>query len=503
MATDSNLPFEMTTDALNDWLQGLSALSTTQAAHQLSQALKQLKEQKCPDSELLPLLVNLTPLTLHFSMSLSAAVASEPHLSDKAFKLGKLSMQLPRQLALLFCQLAEAKELEAGALQACIYYALQLIGYSLRCYNLFYEMPSASLWKKSASLYKLAAENNFLTQPQHTKLAEFKTQSNIESVLKRNLLFTLLAPTLFKSEEISHFFQLANESAHLLEISVEQDMHDFGFYWDLKSDMPPCPVKKNYRSLPDDFMALDSKRISQELQLGTIATPLSPGTQNKLALILSGYRQVFGAIIPGLPSSSRLIAGFESICSYLQDQNKLSKISQLSSQLPESKGPEFNLSLVPLEHQRNVFDADDRPFTKQQNLGKAVNLLKTPNKAYLIAESRSLECWTGDIALLYKAQHPESLAIIRQQIFNDLSNANHFLLEQIPGSCNIYSIANRAIESNAILVGENSTSPQVFLAAGKYNIDSKIPLTIGKSLQLTACIESNGFFARFKFNFSS
>ena len=503
MATDSDLPFEMTTDALNDWLQGLSTLPNTQAAHHLSQALKQLKAHKGQASELLPTLIHLTPLTLHFSTSLSAALSGETHFSEKAFKLGKLSMQLPRQLALLFCQLAESKALEANLLQTCIYYALQLIGYSLRCYNLFYEMPSASLWKKSANLYKLAAENNCLTQPQPTKLSEFKTQVNIESALKRNLLFTIFAPTLFKSEETSHLFQLANESAHLLEISVEQDIHDFGFYWDLESDIPPCPVRKNYHSLPKGFMALDSKRISHELQLGTIPTSLSPSTQNKLALILSSYQQVFGSIIPGLPSSSKLIAGFDSICIYLQEQNKLSKINQLGSQLPGSKSLDLNLSLVPLEHQRNVFDADRRPFTKPQNLGKAVNLLKTPNKTYLIAESRGLECWTGDIALLYKEQHPVSLALIRQQIFSDLSHANHFLLEQIPGNCNIYSLADSAVDSNAIVVGESSNNPQVFLAAGKYNVDSKIPLTIGQSLHLTACIESNRYFARFKFKLSA
>lgn len=499
MTTNSNLPFEMTTNVLTDWLQGLSTLPNTLAAYQLGQALTQLKEQKSQANKLLPILISLTPLTLRFSIGLSAAVSGKTHSSDNCLKLAKLSVQLPRQLALLFCQLAESDALKANALNTCIYYALQMIGYSLRCYNLSYETPSASLWKKSASLYKLAVANNCLTQPQQTKLAEFKTQTTIASVLRRNLLFTILSPTLFKSEEISHFFRLANESAHLLDISEARETSDFGFYWDLNHDMPPCPVKKNQRYLPDGFIALDSKRISRELQMGTISTPLSPGTQNKLALILSGYHQVFGSISPGLPSSSKLIAGFGSVCTYLQEQSKLSKINQLSSQLLESKSLDFDLSLVPLEHQRDVIDAACRPFTKQQNLGKPVNLLNTPNKTYLIAESRSLECWMGDIALLYKEQHPVSLAIIRQHHFNDLSYANHFLLEQLPGNCNIYSIANSAINSYAILVGENSSNPQVFLAAGKYSIDSKISLTIGRSLHLTACIESNRFIARFKF----
>lgn len=501
MTTDNNLPSKITTDTLNEWLQNLSALPNTLAAHQLSQVLRKIKEQQSPDNELFSLLINLTPLTLHFSSNLSTVVSSETHFSDKAFKLTKLSMQLPRQLALLFSQLAENKTLEADALNTCIYYALQMIGYSFRCYNLAYEMPSASLWKKSAGLYKLAIANNSLAEPQQTKLVEFKAQTTIESVLKRNLLFTILAPTLFKSEEIQHFFRLANEYAHLLEISIDPETSDFGFYWDLNKDMPACPVKKSHSYLPDNFMALDSKRISQELQLGTISTPLSPSTQNKLALILSGYHQVFGSIIPGLPSSSKLIAGFGSVCNYLQEQSKLSKINQLSSQQSKFKSLDLNLSLVPLEHQRNVFDTDTSPFTQQQNPSISVNLSKTPNKIYLIAESRRLECWTGDITVLYKEQYPASLAIIRQQHFNKLSQINQFLLEQIPGSCSIYSIAN-TLDSYAIIIGENSSNPQVFLAAGKYKVDSKIPLITGKSLHLTACIESNCFFVRFKFNFS-
>lgn len=501
MATDKPLPFELTPDALAEWLDGLSAVPHAQAAHQLNLALKQLKDEKCPPIQLLPLLVNLTPLTLLFSNSLSATAANETDLSHKSLKLGKLSMQLPRQLALLFCQIIESKTLESADQNAAIYYALQLIGYSIRCYCLFYEVPSTTLWKKSALLYKLAEAGEALNLQQATKLSEFKTQADIESVIKRNLLFSITSPRLYKPEEVIQLFQLANQYAHLLEIETSADKSDCGFYWDLSKDAPPYPVRKNNRPLPSNFMGLKCPGISHEFQLGTIVTKLSPSNQNKLALLFSGYKQVFNAIIPGMPSRTKLIPGFVGTCHYLQELNKLSKINQLSSQLHDPKNVNRGLALVPLEHQRNVFDNTERPFSGETALGKYVNLHKTPNKSYCVAESRMPDCATGDIALLYKEQHPVSLAIIRQQNYNDLANATQLLLELMPGNCTIYSIANNGNDASAVVVGEGGDHAQVFLATGKYALNNKIPLTIGTSLRLTACMESNPFFARFRFTF--
>lgn len=499
MATDNILPFELNPDALAGWLDGLSLLPHAQAAHQLNQALKQLKDEKCPPKELLPLLVNLTPLTVHFSNSLSASAATETDFSGKSVKIGKLSMQLPRQLALIFCQAIDSKQLEPAEQNTAVFYALQLIGHAIRCYCLFYDMPSATLWQKSAQLYKLASATGALKLPQATKFSEFKNQADIESVIKRNLLFSLTSPRLYKAEEIFQLFQLANQCAHLLDIETSADALDSLFYWDPAKDAPPYPVRKNNRPLPAHFIAIKSHRIGHELQLGTVPTKLSPSNQNKLALLFSGYKQVFNAIIPGMPSRTKMVPGFIGACHYLQELNKLSKINQLSAQLRDPKNTGRGLALVPLEYQRNVFDHAERPFGGDIALGKYVNLHKTPNKSYWVAESRMPDCATGDIVLLYKEQHPVSIAVIRQQNFNELSNATQLLLEQIPGNCTIYSISDAANEASALVVAEGTDHAQVFLAGGKYTLNGKIPLTIGVSLRLTACMESNPFFARFRF----
>ncbi|MCQ8105652.1 hypothetical protein NP590_16185 [Methylomonas sp. SURF-2] len=500
MTTDDSLPFELQTDSLAQWLDGLSPLPHAQAAHKLNLALKQLKEPQCTPGQLLPLLVNLTPLCLRFSASLSTTAINDADSSAKILKLGKLSMQLPRQLALLFCQIIESKQLEAADRNTAVYHALQLIGHALRCYCLFYETPSVTLWKKTAQLYKLALATEALHLPHATKLADFRAQPDIETVLKRNLLFSIMSPLLYKPDEINQLFQLADQCATLLEIGDPRESRDFGFYWNTLKDQPPYPVRKSNRPLPAECMPIDCRPISHALQLGTVVTKLSPANQNKLALLFSDYQQVFNAIIPGIPSRTKMIPGFIGVCQYLQELNKLSKINQISAQLRDPKSINRGLSLVPLEHHRNVFDNAEQPFGDKTSLGRLVNLLKTPNKTYCVAESRMLDCSTGDLVLLYKEQHPVSLAIIRQQRFNELSNANQFLLEQISGACTIYSINNAPSGSYALMVGEGMDNAQIFLASGKYSLNSSIPLTIGTALRLTACMESNGFFARFRFS---
>jgi len=498
MATDTPLPFDLNTESLAAWLDSLSTLPHPKAAHRLNQVLKQLKVENDKAGELLPLLYNLTPLTLLFSTSLSnAGVALE--CSEKAVKLSKLSMQLPRQLALIFCRLIESKQLQSSNLQTALFYALQLIGYSLRCYALSYEMPSGTLWKKSAELYKLAEANALLNSPQTSKLSEFKAQNSLASVFKRNIFFSILLPTLYKTDEINEFFHLASQYAELLNIDSSDDAAGFGFYWDLDKDKPPQPVRKNNCCLPKGFLAIATKRIAQELQLGALTSTLSPATQSKLLLHLTGYKQIFDSIIPGLPSRTTLILGFSSICHYLQELNKLAKISQLSAQSRDGLDLDRTLSLMPLEHQRNVFDTVDPAFKQSAPMGQVVNILKTPNKHYCVAERRSLDCATGDIVLLYKEQHPVSLGIIRQQQFNELSSSQQLLLELMPGNCTIYHLADNSSESFAILTGENTDKAQVFLSGDRQSLHSPIKLTADKSLTLTACLESNPFFSRFKY----
>ncbi len=501
MTNTNNLPFALSADALESWLDSLSALPQLHAAHQLNQVLKQLKNEQ-DSAELLPLLLCLTPLTLHYANNITA-LTCERETADKSRKAAKLSMQLLRQLSLLFSGLAETPSLTEAERLSAAYYALQCIGYCMRCYCLFYETPSATLWKKSASLYSLAAEQNALLIEHAAQITEFKLHPTIESVVKRNLLFSLLIPTLFTPKEINQIFQIATQLADLLDISQTPNSLDFGFYWDLNDELPPCPTRKSKRALPQGFLAIDTQAIGQTLQQDLQIANLNRSFQTKLAVHLLDYQPVFDSIIPGQTLRSEFLFGFNNVAAFLHELNKLQRIKQLSGQNKSASTAKRNLALIPLEHEKNAFETMTQALDKAHSISKSGNVLKISHTAYLVAEGHTFDCSSGDLAMFYRDQEPATLAIIRQQSALSLSNVTHILMEKLPGFYSVYTFKTASGNRTAIVIDENNDNRQVFLPPDKYNVDSKIPLTIDKFLHLTACLESNSFFARFRFNFDS
>lgn len=503
MTATDNLPFKLNADALAIWTDSLSALPQIQAAHQLNQVLKQLKDAAPEPAELLPILIALTPLSLHFSNSIASLVSSETQVSDKSRKLAKLSMQLLRQLGLLFCQFSEHRSLTATEQRSAIYYGLQSIGYCIRSYHLFYEAPSATLWKKSALLYELACENNWLQINQAPKTVEFKQQASIEDVIKRNLLFSILTPMLYPPKEIMQLFELSNQYATQLTISTSPENTDFGFYWDLSDELPPCPTRKSRRPLPQGFLAIYSQAVGTALQQDCCVANLDRHTQTQLAIQLMNYEPVFDSIIPGQTNHAEFLFGFNDVSAFLHGLNKLQKIKELSGQFKNSTPTKRNLALIPLEHEKNAFETMSQSLAAHNTISKTGNVLRISHSGYLVAEGNAFDCSSGDLAMVYSDLMPATLVIIRQQSALSISNVTHILMEKITGFYSIYSFKAGKETRHAIVLDEDGNYPQVFLPPGKYAVDSKIPLTIDESLHLTACLESNSYFARFRFRFDS
>jgi len=503
MTDTSNLPFELSADALASWMDSLSTLPQFQAAHQLNQVLKQLKNEEYHSAELLPLVISLTPLTLHFSNGIAGAAASDHKVIGKSRKAAKLAIQLLRQLSLIYCDLTEFPEFIDSERHSAIYYALQCIGYCIRCYNLFYEAPSATLWEKSASLYNLAAAQNALRINQTTKIAEFKQQPTIESVIKRNLLFSISNPTLFASHQVAQIFQVATEFADRLEISLTPETQDFGFYWDLNDELPPCPTRKSRRALPHGFLAIDARNIGQALQQDFHAANLSRTTQTKLAIHLLNYQPVFDSIAPGQTLRTEFLFGYKDVSDFLQELYKLQKIRQLSGQGKSTSPSKRSLALIPLETEKNAFQAMTEALGKTDATSKTGNVLRISHPSYLVAEGHAFDCSSGELAMYYRDEEPATLAIIRQQSALSISNVTHILMEKVAGPYSIYTFKTNAGNQSAIVIDEDSDDPQVFLPPGKYQVDSKILLTIEESLHLTACLETTSFFSRFNCTFDS
>ncbi len=274
-----SLPFSLDTESLAGWLETLTSLPPAIAASQLSQILNLLEKCKAKPRLSYPLLVILTSPILFLSNGLSGLNTAKDNrpLTKKSIKFAKLGLKLLRQLAFAFSKLVESKELSDMQMQMAIYYALQLNGYYLRNCYLLYEIPSDSLWKKSAVLYKLANVTQVLNQNLTPNVTEFRSLNSIINVLKRNLLFSLFQPSQYTAEEIGELFRLSSRYFDLVEIGGEQ-AGGFCFYWNLEGEEPSA-VKGSNKRLPTGFMAIDCRPFANALHQSTIKTTLKPKTR--------------------------------------------------------------------------------------------------------------------------------------------------------------------------------------------------------------------------------
>lgn len=501
--TDNSSPTTLlSTETLDNWLNALSSLTPANAANQLNQALKSLSHSAKLDHDLLALLTQLTPLAIHLSNSLLVGNHSDSSSSNhsKAIKVAKLSSQIFRHLSLLFYRLTETPSLSANASQQAIFHALQFGGYYLRNNALFYEPPSSTIWQNSAVLYKLAADRHWLQQPIVSKFHDFKALNTIEEVIKRNLLFSICAPTHYLAPEIHALFQLANQQHQQLEINWGP-CRDFEFYWTL-AEIPPVAIDQVHWTLPPQYLAIHSQSLAHRLQLGEIDCQLTPESRTRLVHQLTVFRPVFAATTIGPPLPACLLTGFKAVSNHLLEEDKLSKIMRLSNLPTSSKNSFRNMSLLPLEFEKN-FENPNAPLnTGFQTPLVPARLLRNPSKQYLVAESHTNNLISGEMGLFFRQQNPTKLVIIRQQMVSE--DVTLILMEAIEGSIDIYTIDNAAKESQqAIVVGANSASPEVFLPAGRYRSDSQISLQHGRSLYLEAYMEHSAVFSRFKIRFDS
>lgn len=501
MTDTVSLPFALSVASLAEWVNSLSPLPAGNAANQLNQVLKQLNHQHTSGAELLPLLVNLTPLTLHLAHSLTAATRSEADLAanSKALKIARLAIQLLRHLSLAFCRLVETKQLDTAQTQQAIFHALQCIGFCQRTSAMFYEMPSATLWKKTGLLYGVAVDNQLLHHPLSVKTQEFKALSTIEAVIKRNLLFALSEPNRYTVSEIGCLFQLANQQQHRLDMGV-QILQSASFYWIAGHE--PLLIPRSNRSLPGGAIPISCQAIGQDLQRGEITTELSPHAQATLASRLTGYANIFAAVVIGPPLPAHLLEGFVAVGAQLQGEEKLSRIMSLGAQPLQSRSLARDLTLEPLEHEKGFSKPLNSSLISYDESGTSLRLLRTASKQYLVAETTAPHCATGDIALLCREQQPAKLVIVRHQTAHE--DTTLILLELVAGSVTIRDIETSAdTSSKAILIGRETDRPDVFLAAGKYLVGTKIKLAYDKTIYLKACLESNAWLTRFRIGFDS
>ena len=492
-------PFMMTPESVSAWLNQISKLDTVQASHDLYMALKNVNLVKLENEDLVSILDQLTPSVLHLSGNLNnlffSTVDTQGTIHRSTRKLARLSTQLIRSLCFAYCQVLAYQDLNKSQKTLALFTAFQLIGLSLKTHTLISERPSTTLWKKMGELYQTAAREALTEIPVAHKIPLFKNQKTIAAVLKRNLLYALLDLYRVPAEQLTKYYDIADQCAEQLSFT-ENSTAFFNFYWDTASCQFPqrgWPANNNCANLVFNTAGL-AQCLQEHLPGCDWKDPIfSTVWQN-----LIGYDELIDSVAPGKPLSFQLQTGLASSIEQLRQHNRISNIQRLSAQLPESN-PLPMLELVPMEHEKHLYQTRSEKGLKQrtQHLkNEIIYLLPARNPLFFLAQVKTRLLHSNLPVLLYTQQETPRFAVVRFIELNPETENQTALIETLPGKLRYINVTTQTLTTDAILIVQPSKNDGIILAPGKYTTGEIISRSDrpDDSFHLNRLIETNDYF---------
>lgn len=504
MSDSSTLPFELSADSLAGWLESIRLLQPVNAGTQLNQALIQIRKTPCDSSLLLSLLVSLTPATLAQANALIASIQSGPQ-NAKTIKVIRLILQLFRHLSLAFYALLKSSPLSMPQkLQAC-YLSLQLIGQHIRVSGLFYELPSVSLWNKSSELYLFAQANQGLDTEIDCKLADFRLQSTIAAVLKRNLLFTFLTCHQPGVKGNQALFTFANQYAHLLEFSAGTG-NSCRFVWHLHHGLPFTAIQNQQYRKPTEI-SLYTGHLLDHLNDELLRNALTAAELERLEEHLSVYQELSNGSLPSSPIRYTLITGFKAVCDTLSIQEKIHRLHVISAQLKDNQriSP---LTLEPSEFEKSLLNNVSLPSDNASQSGldrnnMTVQVLQSKNQRFVHAECKRPGFSAGEIAVLINHRNEAMVGIIRQLNKKTGQDAALLLIERITGTITTHTIRDGQYQDiQAMVVNETTDHAEILLRFDKFRNGTEFSLN-NKTVRLVSLVEYSSSLVRYNVVFDS
>ena len=506
--TKAKLPFQLSPEAITQWLHSLSEKNSASTAVELNKVAKLLRKSDTDINKVLSTLLQLTPTVLHICSTLESSVITQSDNTKSNLKIIRLCIQLLRNSALAFFSLCEKEQLSTDEKNITIYTALQLIGYSQRLSTIFHDRPSSTLWEVTGKLYILALKANSSQQPVNHKNKSFKNQTTIESVIKRNILFNISNPYQYDSQQIKKLFFIADQVADKIELNPSDSSTKNTFQWDANTDTPPYPINSNHEK--KQFTAcINTQELIIFMQSKYFKSELEQPLISKLFDQLSGFQSLINAPIPSAPTISRLIVGFKGISEHLLKVSKLKKIEQLSVQ-SNSNQPIANMSLVPMTFESGAINSTLSPTTTNNYLSllseiRTVKTLAVKNNQFIIAEANHFNCSIGDVALFCSSSLTHKLGIIRQTRVTNSTGTKHILIEEITGIPAIHQVKAHDVTTQQLIsiTNNNTVQPEILIPPCKVSIGSQISCASGESFILDKLNDYSSFFARYQSSFAS
>ncbi len=496
------LPFELNDESLAEWLESIRNDPPVNSGSQLNQAINLLRKADQENHLIFPLLMKLTPSILHLANVL-ANLLKPGAQKKKTAKIAKLCLQLPRNLALAFHSLLDTDQLTSPQKMLASYFALQLTGHYLRLSSLFHELPSRTLWDKSGELFFFAHNNNGLKESIATTIPEFKAQSTLEQVIKRNLLFTLIAFHRQTASDNQALFEFATRYSSLLEFD-QVKTGGCEFIWNTKKGAP-YPIQAINRPVQSYEIALITSKVLRQIETSAIDDGISPPETERIKLYLSVYESMIHETLPSAPIVLKMLVGIKPIQDFLVSQEKLDRINKISGQSLE-KASTIDFTLEPLEFEKNTLSVyaqsnEKAAYKGLSNLVERVKLLQSKNNKYLHLECKDTDCNIGDLILLINNKNATMCGkILRIETVTNTQSVI-LLLEKVSGILSPQTVhCEHHKNTIAILVNAQSDHPEILLDNDNYRNGTELQ-TSTRTIRLNALTDYGPSFARYSVSF--
>ncbi len=494
--TNTKLPFKLLPEEITIWLNLLTPFNSAKTAIELNNVAKQLRAYESNTNDLLMAVIQLTPTILHTCDIIELSFSGDPQSKKYPAKVIKLCIQLLKNTGLTFCNISKLKSLSTNELNLANYLALQFIGHAQRLSAIFHELPSSSFWKEIARIYKLSLATNTNQKTITHKINKFKEQLTIDSVVKRNILFSLCSPYQYSSSQVKQLFLISNSLANSLILNNTDSSANNIFYWDTDSSDSPSTFNNTFQYQQLNTK-IDTKALLTSLQSNNFVCNFDQPTFSKLLDHLSGYQSIINSPIPSAPTISQLFREFDNITEYLSKLGTLQKIQQLSTEVT----PGNSIKDISKQDKLNVAPQITYSTNYQELLNKAkpVKTLQVNNEKYIIAETNYTECNIDSIVLLCHPNLRNELGIIRQIKVTNTSKTVHILIEKIPGVVSIQqAIPSSSVSTECISIQSENTHYVLFPSPCKLTTGSTISCTSTKHFTLEKLVNHTRFFSLYQ-----
>ncbi|MEQ1636372.1 MAG: hypothetical protein ABL903_06745 [Methylococcales bacterium] len=478
MPTDNDLPLAGNKQSLNIWLNSLSQLGSHRASNKLYEMLQVIYQESFGTQDKLELLNQLAAPVITYSDQLEQIVVAQQCFKNEALvrKTTTLSCELLRLLSLNYCKVSLAEDLNSEQHAVTIYTALHVIGLSLCKRAVLNQVPSETLWKKTAELYQRAQKYQLLNHPITLTALFTSQQSTIAKILQRNLLFVLCDPYHFSNQSIKALFSFAETASTLLEIDASAQTANF--VWPYKKQTVPHACFKSEAPSPHTLY-LSCAAVTELLKL---QNPLNfnKSELDHLLQHLSSYADIIESAIPSEATACKLIVDYQQLHIYLNHHATIQNIYRASTPSGKPIARSNSLQLVPLNaqvqtpKQKAISDASNNPFSMP-----AVSVHPTRYKNYFVAMT-SNPALQIDLPILFvdKSEHIK-LGFIKQIARHQVTLSHQILIEHIPGTAESINITLDGQSTLAILITKATDEREIVLPAvtvqsgGQFEINSR------------------------------